>query len=227
MRMAARLIGLLIVGFLSACASNSALQSPTLIPTETIPPILPSVTSAPEAARAEIEERAPSYRVAAFYYPWYGNPETDGKWIHWAQNNHLPPEDIGADYFPQLGAYSSNDPKTVIQHMEWLRQAGIGVIITSWWGQGSREDQVVPLLLQTAEAYGIKVTFHIEPYNGRTAESLIRDISYLYENYGSSPAFFRSNATSRYSPNSEPKGMFFVWRIGTKGAEGERVEADY
>ena len=225
--MAARLIGLLIVGLLSACASNSALQSPTLIPTETIPPILPSVTSAPEAARAEIEERAPSYRVAAFYYPWYGNPETDGKWIHWAQNNHLPPEDIGADYFPQLGAYSSNDPKTVIQHMEWLRQAGIGVIITSWWGQGSREDQVVPLLLQTAEGYGIKVAFHIEPYNGRTAESLIRDISYLYENYGSSPAFFRSNATSRYSPNSEPKGMFFVWRIGTKGAEGERVEADY
>jgi hypothetical protein len=169
----------------------------------------------------------PSYKVAAFYYPWYGNPETDGEWIHWSQNGHLPPEDIGADYYPALGAYSSNDPIVVAQHMEWLRQGGIGVIITSWWGQGSREDQAVPLLLQTAEGYGIKVAFHIEPYNGRTAETVLSDIAYLYESYGGSPAFFRTGATSRYSPNPEPKGMFFVWRIGTKGAEGEGVEADY
>ncbi|RPJ18655.1 MAG: alpha-mannosidase, partial [Chloroflexi bacterium] len=118
----------------------------------------------------------PSYRVAAFYYPWYGNPEIDGDWIHWTQNNHLPPEDISSDYYPALGAYSSNDPAVVAQHMLWLRQAGIGVIITSWWGQGSREDQAVPLLLQMAERYGIKVAFHIEPYQGRTAKSLAGDI---------------------------------------------------
>ena len=174
-----------------------------------------------------MEKRDPSEKVAAFYYPWYGNPETDGEWVHWAQNNHLPPDDIGADYYPALGAYSSNDPAVVAQHMEWLRQAGIGVIITSWWGQGSREDKTVPLLLQAADAYAIKVAFHIEPYNGRTAESLVSDIQYLYRMYGGSPAFFRTDATSRYSADSEPKGMFFVWRIGTKGAEGERVEADY
>jgi hypothetical protein len=174
-----------------------------------------------------VEGSDPSYKVAAFYYPWYGNPETDGKWIHWSKNNHLPPEDIGADYYPALGAYSSNDPAVVARHMEWLRQAGVGVIITSWWGQGSREDQVVPLLLQTAERYGIKVAFHIEPYAGRTAESLISDIQYLYESYGSSTAFFRSTAVSRYTPNPEPKAIFFVWRTGTKGAEGEDVEAEY
>jgi len=21
--------------------------------------------------------------MVAFYYPWYGNPQTDGKWLHW------------------------------------------------------------------------------------------------------------------------------------------------
>ncbi len=227
MRIPARFIVLLLVGLLSACASNSAIQSPTLSSTETIPTVIASDTAKTETIPIVGEGSGPSFKVAAFYYPWYGNPETDGKWIHWTQNNHFPPDDIGADYYPALGAYSSNDPTVVAQHMEWLRQAGIGVIITSWWGQGSREDQAVPLLLQTAEGSGIKVAFHIEPYNGRTAESLVSDIQYLYENYGSSPAFFRSDATSRYSPNSEPKGMFFVWRIGTKGAEGEHVEAEY
>ncbi len=28
----------------------------------------------------------PNYNVHIFYYPWYGNPESDGQYIHW---NHL------------------------------------------------------------------------------------------------------------------------------------------
>jgi hypothetical protein len=156
--------------------------------------------------------------VAAFYYPWYGNPAVNGQWIHWTQNNHVPPDDIASDYYPALGAYSSKDPAVVAQHMAWLRRAGIGVIISSWWGQSSREDQAVPLLLQTAEKYDIQVAFHIEPYNGRTPESLVSDIEYLYNQYGSSPAFFRSTATSRYSAGKQPKGMFFVWSIAGQSA---------
>ncbi len=197
--------------FCSACTPNNTIQplSPNLTKTST--PVAASAT--PDITPTRVEEPNPSYKVAAFYYPWYGNPNIDGQWIHWTQNNHLPPEDIASDYFPALGAYSSNDPEVVAQHMEWLREADIGVIISSWWGQGSREDQTVPLLLQTAERYGIKVAFHIEPYAGRTPESLVSDIQYIYENYGDSHAFFRSAATSRYSPSDQPKGMFFVWSI--------------
>ncbi len=202
----------------------TAIQPASLIATETPTPLAVFESATPEITASPIvSETDPSYKVAAFYYPWYGNPEIDGQWIHWPQNNHLPPDDISSDYFPALGAYSSNDPAVVEQHMKWLRQAGVGVIISSWWGQGSREDQAVPLLLRVAEQYEIKVAFHIEPYNGRTAETLVSDIQYLYETYGGSPAFFRSTATSRYSPDPEPKGMFFVWRIGTKGTEGENV----
>ena len=25
----------------------------------------------------------PNYNLHAFYYPWYGNPETDGQYLHW------------------------------------------------------------------------------------------------------------------------------------------------
>ena len=212
---------LLVLGLFGACTSNKAIPSsiPEVASTQTSTPIPVTETATAEMTPTVVEGPAPSYKVAAFYYPWYGNPATDGKWIHWTQNDHVPPDDISSDYYPALGAYSSNDPAVVAQHMKWLRQAGIGVIITSWWGQGSREDQVVPLLLRTAEQYGIKVAFHIEPYNGRTPESLVSDINYLYEQYGGSPAFFSSNATSRYSPSDQSKGMFFVWSIQDQGIQ--------
>ncbi len=211
---------LLAVGLVGACTSKAIPASiPEGTSTQASTPIPATETARPEIAPTVVEGPAPSYKIGAFYYPWYGNPTTDGKWSHWTQNNHIPPDDISSDYYPALGAYSSNDPAVVAQHMEWLRQAGIGVIISSWWGQGSREDQVVPLLLSTAEKYSIKVAFHIEPYNGRTPESLVSDIKYLYDQYGGSPAFFRSNATSRYNPSDQPKGMFFVWSIGGQGID--------
>jgi hypothetical protein len=203
--------------FLAACTPRNPTQAPSFSSPGTSTPAVASESATPETIPAEAEGPVPSYKVAAFYYPWYGNPTTDGHWIHWTQNSHIPPGDIASDYFPALGAYSSNDPKVVAQHMKWLREAGIGVIISSWWGQDSKEDRVVPLLLQTAEPYGIKVAFHIEPYKGRTPESLVSDIQYLYERYGSSPSFFRSTATSRYSPSDQPKGMFFVWSIQNQG----------
>jgi len=186
-----------------------------------------NATTAPILDSTPAEVQLPSYKVAAFYYPWYGNPAMDKTWIHWDQNNHLPPNDIASDYFPALGAYSSNDPGVIAQHMQWLQDAGIGIMISSWWGEGSREDQAVPLLLKIAEQYGIKVAFHIEPYSGRTAESLVNDIKYIYAQFGGSPAFFRSSATSRYSTDNQPKGMFFVWSIHVQGAENQPVEAAY
>lgn len=194
-----------------------ATSMPTLLaPTATTRMTLPPVTG-PD----------PSAKVAAFYYPWYGNPKVDGAWIHWDQNNHQPSKDIGSDYMPALGAYSSNDPAVVAQHMAWLRQAGVGVIIVSWWGQGCREERPVPLILQMAQRYGIKVAFHIEPYSGRTAEHLLSDVKYLYAHYGSDPAFFLSTATSRFSPGSQPKPMFFLYASSSKDNNNNPVQADY
>ena len=174
----------------------------------------------------------PSTKVGVFYYPWYGNPAVNEHWVHWEHGNQFyPPLDITSDYYPILGAYSSSDPAIVSQHLSWLRDSKVGVIITSWWGQGSREDKVVPLLLETAQKYGIKVAFHIEPYQGRTESSLISDINYLYSNYGNHPAFYRSNASTRWNQEDRPKGVFFVWAIGSRDGDepgsGVSVDPDY
>jgi len=207
---------------LAACVPAASTSQPATAAGATATP-----TQASETPLPPVEGPDPSYKVAAFYYPWYGNPQFDGQWIHWTQAGNTPPQNISSDYYPALGAYSSNDPAVVAQHMAWLRQAGVGVIIVSWWGQGSKEDRPVSLILKMANRYGIKVAFHIEPYGGRTADRLVNDIKYLYNKYGSDPAFFRTTTSSLYSPGDQPKGIFFVWNIEFKEFGGEHVQADY
>jgi len=173
----------------------------------------------------------PSSRVAAFYYPWYRTPDVDGYWDHWGDGEFNPPLDIPSDYYPALGVYSAADPLIVAQHCAWLREAGVGVVVSSWWGQRSRGDLAVPLLLDIAEHYGIQVAFHIEPYEGRAASGFVEDVQYIYEQYGDHKAFFRSTASSRWSPDDRPKGLFFLFapaRPAAAATGGDRpVDAGY
>ena len=128
--------------------------------------------------------------VHVFYYPWYGGAATGYR--HWQQGGHTPPGDIGADLYPKLGAYDSGDVTAVVnQHMSWLRQAGAGVLVYSWWGRGSYEDGIARRVLDAAQQQGVKVAWHIEPYTGRTAASVVADIQYLNQTYGAHPAYYR------------------------------------
>lgn len=84
----------------------------------------------------------PNYNVHAFYYVWYGNPQFDRKYIHWDHpvlphwdqkvaaafptGRHSPPGDIGANFYPALGPYSSRDPAVIDAHMRQMRMAAIG-----------------------------------------------------------------------------------------------------
>ncbi|MEV6867521.1 discoidin domain-containing protein [Streptosporangium subroseum] len=148
------------------------------------------VQVAPAARGAAVPELSPN--VHLFYYPWYGNPQVGGDWRHWQQGGRTPPNDIGADLYPSLGPYDSGDyAGAVTKHMQWIKQAGVGVLVYSWWGQGSYEDNLVAGVMNAAAQYGIKVAWHIEPYTGRSAASVVGDIQYINSRYGGSPAFYR------------------------------------
>ncbi|MBK8050852.1 MAG: hypothetical protein IPK16_29370 [Anaerolineales bacterium] len=166
--------------------------------------------------------------IAAFYYPWYGNPATDSKWIHWdADYRFSPPTDIASDFYPALGPYSSHDKTVLQQHMEWLQQAGVEVIIVSWWGPYSYEDGTVAELMAAAADAGIKVAFHIEPYRGRSVDSIVSDVQYIYAQYGASPAFFRSTQGSGYNEPGKSSGLFFLWNPGFRYNRGPTADAAY
>jgi hypothetical protein len=169
----------------------------------------------------------PSYRVAAFYYPWYRTPEVDSYWDHWDQGGLRPPLTIASDFYPALGIYSAADPVVMAQHCAWLREAGVGILVSSWWGPGSRTDEVVPLLLDMADRYRLKVAFHIEPYSGRSESRLVSDIGYLYAEYGDHPAFFRTTSPSRWSQDNGPRGLFYVWASRYANNDLPPVEPSY
>ena len=83
-----------------------------------------------------------SNNVHIFYYPWYSNPKLDEKYFHWnhpylphwdkqetdkwPKGSHVPPADLGSNYYPELGPYSSTDPKVIKAHMEQIKGANIG-----------------------------------------------------------------------------------------------------
>lgn len=118
-------------------------------------------------------------RVSTFYYPWYGTPAYDGAYRHWSQLNHQPPNNIASSYYPARGLYSSSDRLVVGAQMSEIHAAGIDEIAVSWWGRGSPEDDRLPLILSSARANGVAVAVHLEPYDGRTIESIVADVTYL------------------------------------------------
>ncbi len=185
---------------------------------------LVSLTSTPtQSSWPPVTGPDPSTRIAAFYYPWYFNLKFDGRWVHWDQGGYTPPKDIGSDFYPMLGAYSESDPAVLAQHFAWLREAGVGVIISSWWGQGDATDRALPLMFDIADHYGLKIAFHIEPYGGRSAERLAEDIHYIYDKYGDLPAFFWTTETSLFSKDDCPKGLFFIWTTVNAANEASKI----
>ena len=155
----------------------------------------------------------PNYNIHIFYYAWYGNPEHDGKYVHWnhrflphwnpdiakryRKGSHTPPDDIGSNFYPALGPYSSKDPAVIADHMRQMRTAGVGVVVLSWYPPGKADnegipsDSLVPTLLDAADKYKLKVTLHIEPYKDRNDKTLHDDVKYIIDTYGKHKAFYK------------------------------------
>jgi len=120
-----------------------------------------------------------SPRVGIFFYPWYGTPARDGSYQHWAQHGALPPSDIASSFYPARGIYSSTDPNVLRAQMADIAEARIGVVIVSWWGTGSPEDARLPAVIAAARSFGLRIAVHIEPYEGRTPETVVVDVAKL------------------------------------------------
>jgi glycoprotein endo-alpha-1,2-mannosidase len=117
--------------------------------------------------------------VAIFYYPWYGTPARDGAWEHWSQNGHRPPRDVYSRFFPALGPYSSSSRSVVDRQMAEIASAGVDEVVVSWWGRMSDEDLRLPLVLSLAHAHNLQVAIHLEPYEGRSPETVSADLWYI------------------------------------------------
>jgi glycoprotein endo-alpha-1,2-mannosidase len=133
-------------------------------------------------------------KVCAFYYPWYGNPwGPTGSWFHWDPNNHYASTDT-----PILGYYDSKSDTIIERHIEWAKEYGVDVFISSWWGIGSFEDNALELILNKAYHEGIEVSIYLEA-SGKAQNASVEErpdifsteLTYILDTYGSHPAFFK------------------------------------
>lgn len=137
------------------------------------------LTAAEAAGRTEPQPRFPIR--AAFYYPWF--PEA------WNQQGYNP----FTYYHPSLGFYESSDPSVIRKHIASMRYGHIEAGISSWWGQGSKEDLRFPLLLQGARRTNFKwaVYYETEGYSNPTVEQIRNDLAYIGKRYGNDPNYLR------------------------------------
>src|SRR3954471_7692359 len=134
---------------------------------------LAAALAAPGAARAG------EGSVAIFFYPWYGSAQADGSYLHWQQAGHAPPYDIASGFFPARGVYSSATRAVLAAQMAEIAGAGVNQVVSSWWGWGSVEDQRLPDVVRAGARRGLSVSVQIEPYVGRTAQTVAADIEHL------------------------------------------------
>jgi glycosyl hydrolase family 99 len=74
--------------------------------------LLATIAATGYALTAPADEGQVSPRVIAFYYGWYGNPQTDGGYHNWnhpvadKSGRRFPGgEDIGSNFYPQAGCW--------------------------------------------------------------------------------------------------------------------------
>lgn len=150
----------------------------------------------------------PNYNVHIFYYAWYTNLEHDGQYKHWNHNylpnwkrenrkiyptgSHDPPVDIGSNYYPALGCYSSNDPAVINTHMRQIKDAGIGVIAVSWAPPKYKDSpsKTLPVLFAEAARHKLKIALHVEPYIGRNPINLLNHLREFYKEYRNHSALY-------------------------------------
>ncbi|MEO8469629.1 MAG: alpha-mannosidase [Chloroflexota bacterium] len=213
---------LVVVAALSIALGAVALHllgSPGDVPQESSRPIesLPTPDSSPTAMATAsptptVAGEPPSDRVTAFYYGWYGTPAIDGRWRHWPQGGHTPPDDIGAAFMPAIGPYSSHDPAVLAVHMQELVAARVGTIAVSWWGPGSFDDLGLSAIIDAAGAAGIGVALHIEPYKDRTAASITRDIRAFVTSYGNRPGVARAIRPTAFGTSTKARPIVYVYQ---------------
>ncbi len=144
------------------------------------------------AKRSEVTYSSVPRQVLAFYYPWYGTPDVDGRWAHWGKPDFEKKDIPESLHYPVLGPYSSHDPKVVREHMRMMKSAGITGVIVSWWGRRDFSDRAMPLILEQCEKNGMTATIYYErvprPNDPATA---VADFDYIKRQYGAHRAFLR------------------------------------
>lgn len=142
---------------------------------------------------------------AAFYYPWF-----PGAWTQAGSTQFT-------NFHPSLGFYSSSDLKVINAHIAAMKYGGMEAGIISWWGQKSREDNVVPMLMNAATGTGFKwcLYYELEGTTDPPVASIVADLEYIKKYYTTSPNYMKlwnKPVLFVYGGGGDAAGMVSRWK---------------
>jgi hypothetical protein len=193
----------LVLGVASTTTSptNTSPSPTTTTTTTTTPTTTTPTTTTPQTGQPAFPIRA------AFYYPWF--PEA------WSQHGITP----YTKFTPTLGLYRVTDPATIQKHLRALEYGQIEAVISSWWGQGSKEDARFPLLLGETTKAGSALRwapyYEEESLGDPTATKISNDLAYIKSHYAFHPAYLRVGGRPVifvFSTGSDACGMADRWK---------------
>jgi hypothetical protein len=129
--------------------------------------------------------------VAAFLYPWYGNPQVSGEWIHWEADGHNPPLTWSANYLPNYPDAKWNPPVQLydssdIELLRWqdraMARAGLDIIVASWWGIGLLEDEAFMRANYTCKSVKWCIYYELDVVGDPTPQQIYSDIKHVLDN---------------------------------------------
>lgn len=165
----------------------------------------------------------PFNQAFVFYYAWYDSDPLGRGYDHWDQNRRIPPEDIAASFYPKLGPYSSADQVVIDQHLSWIAEARIGVLVFGYQGPETPSAEALPLVMDSAERHGLKVAFLIDQNPKKSPTEMLAEIERLTIDYGAHPAFLKVEQQTVWSSPGRARGVFFLYDpfLGGSVATGE------
>jgi hypothetical protein len=131
--------------------------------------------------------------VAAFFYPWYGNPDTSGRWVHWDGESMQPPARWTSRYLPNypesgwnpaVQLYDSTNPQVLRWQDRALVRAGIDIAISSWWGVGTYEDQALDRAIRACKSVQWCIYYEQEAYGDPSTAQIYQDIKSVLDRFG-------------------------------------------
>ncbi len=154
--------------------TSAAALCAAMAATALVLPAAPATAQSP-APRASA---APAVPLLAFYYIWF-DPAS------WNRAK--------VDY-PQLGNYSSDDPRVLRQHIEWAKSAGIDGFIVSWKDTATN-DRRLKLLMGVAAQLDFKLAMIYQGLDFSRkplpAAQVAADFATFRDEYAPDPVFYR------------------------------------
>ena len=165
-----------------------ATAAPTVPVTEKVTEAATNATLTPTPTPTLDYRADTDYLVGAYYYPWYNDNFHRGE--DYLRRRLVPRQE------PMLGEYNSSDVELVREHMAMFRRANIGLIVTSWWGPYTNEDNNTKNVIMEHEDVGnLQIALHYET-EGRIKDVTdmsvpLNDIQHMCENYFDHPNYYQ------------------------------------